>query len=58
MTMRASPVVLRKALELAHLYVKMGINFVAVPVTTEEEQAELAARSMDKLAEMEKESEE
>lgn len=56
MIMRASPVVLRKALELAHLYVRMGVNFVAVPVTTEAEQAELAARAMDKLAEMEKEA--
>jgi hypothetical protein len=51
---RASPAKLRKALELANLFVKMGVNFVPVPVASDEEQQELVAQALDKLAEMEK----
>ncbi len=57
MVERASPVQLRKALELANLFVKMGVNFVPVPVASDEEQQELAAQALDKLAEMEKAAE-
>jgi hypothetical protein len=51
---RASPFQLRKALELANLFVKMGVNFVPVPVASDEEQHQLVTQALDKLAEMEK----
>lgn len=51
---RASPVQLRKALEVAHLYAKMGINFVPVPVTSEAEQNALADQAFAKLEEIER----
>jgi hypothetical protein len=51
---RASPVQIRKALELANLFVKMGVNFVPVPVASDDEQQKLVAQALDKLAEMEK----
>lgn len=54
---RASPVQLRKALELANLFVKMGVNFVPVPVASDEEQAELVAQAMAKLEVMEQQAE-
>lgn len=50
----ASPVQLRKALEVANLYAKMGINFIPVPVTSEAEQNELADRAFAKLEEIER----
>jgi hypothetical protein len=55
---RASPVQLRKALELANLFVKMGVNFVPVPVASDEEQHELVSQALDKLAELEKAADE
>lgn len=51
---RASLAQLRKALEVAHLYVKMGINFVPVPVTSEAEQNALADQAFAKLEEIER----
>ena len=54
---RASPIQLRKALELANLFVKMGVNFVPVPVASNEEQAELVAQAMAKLEVMEQQAE-
>jgi hypothetical protein len=50
---RASPVQLRKALELANLFVKMGVNFVPMPVGNDEEQRDLVEMAMAKLAELE-----
>lgn len=46
---RASPVQLRKALEAANIFVKMGINFVPMPVANEAEHADLLAQAFDKL---------
>ena len=51
---RTSPAQLRKALEVANLYVKMGINFIPVPVTSEAEQEELADRAFATLEEIER----
>lgn len=53
MVERASPVTLRKALELANLFVKVGVNFVPVPVTNDEEQRELVEKALKRLAEIE-----
>ena len=50
---RASPVQLRKALELAHQFSKMGVNFVPMPVANDAEQRVLVAQALDKLAQME-----
>ena len=54
---RASPAQLRKALELANLFVKMGVNFVPVPVASDEEQDELVSQAMAKLQVMEQKAE-
>jgi len=54
---RASPAQLRKALELANVFVKLGVNFVPVPVSSDEEQAALVERALAKLADMEKDCE-
>lgn len=54
MLKRASPVQLRKALEVAHLYAKMGINFVPVPVMNEAEKNALADQAVAKLDEIER----
>lgn len=51
---RALPMQQRKALEIAHLFVKMGIGFVPVPVGSREEFDRLAQESIDKLAELER----
>lgn len=53
---RASPSDLRKALEVAHLYAKMGINFVPVPVLNTAEQNELADRAVAALEKIEQSS--
>jgi len=53
---RASPVQLRKALEMANHFVKAGINFVPVPVANEEEQRALLARAITKLNAMEQDA--
>lgn len=49
---RASPSQQRKALEIANLFVKMGIGFVPVPVTSAEEFDKLAIQSLDKMNEI------
>lgn len=54
---RASPAQLRKVLEVVNLFVKMGINFVPVPVTSIEEQNALADQAFAKLEEIERTSE-
>jgi hypothetical protein len=56
MIKRASPVQLRKALELANLFVKMGVNFVPVPVASDEEQHALAEQALANLEKMEREA--
>lgn len=53
---RASPVQLRKALELANLFVKIGVNFVPVPVANDEEQHALVEQALAKLAEIERDA--
>lgn len=53
---RASPVHLRKALELANLFVKMGVNFVPFPVASGEEQRALVEQALAKLEKMEREA--
>jgi hypothetical protein len=50
---RASPAQLRKSLELATLFTKMGIGFVPMPVANSAEYDKLAQQAMDRLAEME-----
>lgn len=50
---RASPVQLRKALDLANLFVKLGVNFVPVPVANDDEQVTLVEQALAKLAELE-----
>lgn len=54
---RASPAQLRKALEVANLFVKMGIGFVPVPVASSGEYDELTQTALAKLAAMEKAAE-
>ncbi len=53
MIRRASPAQQRKALEIANLFVKMGVGFVPVPVANSEEFDKLVKQSNDRLAEME-----
>lgn len=50
---RASPAQQRKALEVANLFVKMGIGFVPIPVSSSDEFEKLTAESMQKLADLE-----
>lgn len=57
MLKRASPAQLRKALEMANLFVKGGINFVPMPVGSEEEHAALLRQAMRKLDVMEGQAE-
>lgn len=49
---RASPVQLRKALEVANLFAKMGIAFVPMPVFSNEEYDTLAQQAMGRLDEI------
>jgi hypothetical protein len=51
---RASPAQLRKALELANLFARVGVNFVPVPVANDEEQRALVEQALGKLAEIER----
>lgn len=46
---RASPVDLRKSLEMANSLAQIGIRFVPIPVATEEEFQALVARVHNKL---------
>jgi hypothetical protein len=50
---RASPAQQRKALEVANLFVKMGIGFVPMPVASAAEFDAMVKKANDKLAEME-----
>ena len=54
---RADPVALRKAMELARHFVRLGIEFVPMPTLDDADRAELVAQAhqrMDKLEESEK----
>lgn len=54
---RASPVDLRNALEIAENLVKAGIDFVPVPVLSDEDKAILARDVQMRLAQIKNESE-
>lgn len=54
---RASPTQLRKALDLANVFVRMGVNFVPVPVSSDAEQVELVEQALEKLKAMEQQAE-
>ena len=49
---RASPSQQRKALEIANLFVKMGVGFVPMPVSSEEEFVKLAMQSIEKMSQI------
>jgi len=46
---RASPSQQRKALEIAHLFVKMGVGFVPMPVKDGADFEKLAQESIERL---------
>ncbi|WP_334354034.1 DUF1382 family protein [Enterobacter hormaechei] len=54
---RASPVDLRKSLEIANHHAHIGIRFVPIPVATEEEFQTLAAELSRRLEQMAVEAE-
>ncbi|KLP81635.1 hypothetical protein ABF81_05270 [Enterobacter hormaechei subsp. steigerwaltii] len=54
---RASPVDLRKSLEIANHLARIGIRFVPIPVSTEEEFQTLAAELSRRLEQMAVEAE-
>ncbi len=49
---RASPSQQRKAIEIANLFVKMGVGFVPVPVASAEEFEQLATQSIEKMSQL------
>lgn len=53
---RASPVELRKAINMAQAFVQGGIDFVAIPVLNDEDKARLVADLTRRLDAIEKES--
>ena len=55
---RANPLELRKAIELAHAFVLAGIDFVPVPVLTQDDKNELAMDVQTRLKQIEKETSE
>lgn len=55
---RASPVQQRKALELANMFVRMGIGFVPIPVASEAEFYQGVNTAMNLLGEIHKAAEE
>lgn len=57
MLQRASPVSLRKALNLAHGLAKAGIEFVPMPVMNDQHRDEMYAMLQDKLKLLEKDCE-
>lgn len=54
---RASPVDLRKSIEIANYLARIGIRFVPIPVATDEEFQALAAELSRKLEQMAVEAE-
>ncbi|HDT3081135.1 TPA: DUF1382 family protein [Klebsiella aerogenes] len=54
---RASPVDLRKSIEIANHLARIGIRFVPIPVATDEEFQALAAELSRKLEQMAVEAE-
>ncbi len=55
---RASPAQQRKALEVANLFVKMGVGFVPMPVANSAEFEKMVSQSIEKLASLEHAAEE
>jgi hypothetical protein len=55
---RASPVDLRKAAEAANTYIKAGVLFVAMPVLSEADHADLVAQAHTRLDRIIREAEE
>lgn len=43
---------IRKQLEMANMFAKAGIDFVVVPISTEEEREQLAMQALDKIEEL------
>jgi hypothetical protein len=54
---RASPIDLRKALEMVNAMVKAGILFVPMPVLSEADHANLVAKAADRLEQIAEEAE-
>ena len=54
---RASPVDLRRALEMAHSLAKAGVVFVPVPVLSNEDKAILVRDAYMRITQIEKETE-
>lgn len=54
---RASPVELRKALEVAHVFARGGLRFVCVPVLDEEDYATLQANASYRLEQIAQQAE-
>lgn len=52
---RASPVDLRRALEMAHGLAKAGVDFVTIPVLSDEDKAILVRDAYMRLDQIEKE---
>ena len=54
---RASPVNLRLALEMAHSLAKAGVDFVTIPVLSNEDKAILVRDAYMRITQIEKETE-
>lgn len=54
---RASPIDLRKALEMVSAFTKAGILFVPMPVLNEVDHANLVAQTTDRLEQIAQEAE-
>ena len=54
---RASPVDLRIALEMAHSLAKAGVDFVTIPVLSNEDKAILVRDAYMRITQIEKETE-
>lgn len=54
---RASPVDLRHALEMAHCLAKAGVDFVSIPVLSNEDKAILVRDAYMRITQIEKETE-
>lgn len=50
---RASPINVRKSLEMVELFKSAGIDFIPVPVATEEERNAMIEMAMSKLEDVE-----
>lgn len=55
--MRATPVNMRKALEVTRLYAESGVLFVPMPVLSDSDHAELIAQAGERLERMAQQNE-